>query len=200
MALTRKFLTALGIEDAKVDEIISAHAETVDALKEQRDAYKDDAEKLAAVTKERDSLKKELEAKSSDEDFKEKYNSLKSEFETYKTEQDNKSKAAKREKAYRELLKDAGVSEKRIDAVIKVSDLNNLEFDEEGNLKDSDKLTESIKSEWSDFIVSKGVKGVDTATPPKNIGGKMTKDEIMKIADTTERQKAMAENHELFGI
>lgn len=200
MALTRKFLTALGIEDAKVDEIISAHAETVDALKEQRDAYKDDAEKLAAVTKERDSLKKELDAKSNGEDFKEKYNSLKAEFDSYKTEQDNKSKQAKREKAYRELLKDAGVSEKRIDAVIKVSNLNDIELDDNGKIKDSEKLTESIKEEWSDFIVSTGVKGVETATPPKNTGGKMTKDEIMKIADTTERQKAMAENHELFGI
>ena len=200
MALTRKFLTALGIEDAKVDEIISAHAETVDALKEQRDAYKDDAEKLSAVTKERDKLKKELEAKSSGDDFKEKYESLKAEYETYKTEQDNKSKAAKREKAYRELLKDAGVSEKRIDAVIKVSDLSTIEFDNDGNIKDSEKLTDSIKEEWADFIVSTDVKGIDTAKPPKNTGGKMTKDEIMKIADTTERQKAMAENHELFGI
>ena len=36
MALTRKFLSALGIEEAKIDEIISAHADTVNALKEQR--------------------------------------------------------------------------------------------------------------------------------------------------------------------
>ena len=38
MSLTRKFLSALGIEDDKVDEIISAHTDTVNALKEQRDA------------------------------------------------------------------------------------------------------------------------------------------------------------------
>jgi hypothetical protein len=28
----------------------------------------------------------------------------------------------------------------------------------------------------------------------------MTKDEIMAIKDTTERQQAIAQNHELFGI
>ena len=58
MALTRKFLSALGIEADKVDEIINAHAETVNALKEERDNYKADAEKLPAVQKELDELKK----------------------------------------------------------------------------------------------------------------------------------------------
>ncbi|MEE8717538.1 MAG: hypothetical protein SOI24_10925 [Coriobacteriales bacterium] len=35
MALTRKMLRAMGIEDEKADEIIEAHAETVDALKQR---------------------------------------------------------------------------------------------------------------------------------------------------------------------
>ena len=34
MALTRKFLKAMGIEDDKIDQIIDAHTETVTALKE----------------------------------------------------------------------------------------------------------------------------------------------------------------------
>ena len=44
MALKRNFLSALGIEADKIDEIINAHAETVDALKEERDEYKKKAE------------------------------------------------------------------------------------------------------------------------------------------------------------
>lgn len=35
MSLTRKMLRAMGIEDDKADQIIEAHAETVDALKQQ---------------------------------------------------------------------------------------------------------------------------------------------------------------------
>ena len=42
MALTRKFLKALGIEDDKVDEIITAHSDTVNALEDGRA----DADKL----------------------------------------------------------------------------------------------------------------------------------------------------------
>ena len=34
MSLTRKMLRAMGIEDDKADQIIDAHAETVDALKQ----------------------------------------------------------------------------------------------------------------------------------------------------------------------
>lgn len=42
MALSRKMLKAMGIEDEKIDQIIEAHSETVDSLKEQVSAYKAD--------------------------------------------------------------------------------------------------------------------------------------------------------------
>ena len=54
MALTRKALSTMGIEDDKIDQIISMHTETVNALKEERDKYKDGAEKLETVKKELD--------------------------------------------------------------------------------------------------------------------------------------------------
>lgn len=46
MALTRKFLAALGIEDDKADGIIQAHSDTVNGLKDEIEKYKADAEKL----------------------------------------------------------------------------------------------------------------------------------------------------------
>ena len=103
------------------------------------------------------------------------------------------SRSAK-ETAYKKLLAEAGVSEKRIGAVLKVSDLSKIELDKDGNVKNSDKLTENIKSEWADFIVTKSTQGADTAKPPTNTGGKvLSKAEIMKIKDTSERQKAWAD-------
>ena len=45
MAFTRKFLSAMGIEADKVDEIINAHIEVVDGLKEERDNFKKNADK-----------------------------------------------------------------------------------------------------------------------------------------------------------
>ncbi len=57
MALTRKSLKAMGLTDEQIDSVIEMHAETVEALKEQRDTYKADAEKLTEVQAELDAMK-----------------------------------------------------------------------------------------------------------------------------------------------
>jgi len=200
MALTRKFLTALGIDADKADEIINVHQDTLADIKAERDQYKEDAERLPAVQKELDTLKAAAE-KDGKDPYKVKYEALKEEFDTYKTEQTAKETKAAKSNAYRALLKEAGIADKRIEAVLKVSDIDSVELDKDGKIKGADKLTESIKTEWADFIISTDTHGANTATPPANNGGKKyaTKDEIMAIKDATERQKAIAENHELFG-
>lgn len=193
--LTRKFLTALGIEDENVqDQIISAHTEATDALKEQRDGYKADAEKLPEVQKELDTLKEQ-----SGDKIKAQYDKLKKDFDDYKEEQQKKEITAKKKSAYKGLLKDAGISASRIDAVLKVSDVDGIEFDDEGKIKDSDKLVENIKKEWADFIVKSTEKGAQVGNPPANEGKALSREEILKIKDTSERQKAIAENLSAFG-
>ena len=54
MALTRKMLSAMGIDDEKQDEIINAHIEVVNALKEERDNYKSDSKKAESLQKQLD--------------------------------------------------------------------------------------------------------------------------------------------------
>ena len=200
MALTRKFLSALGIDADKVDEIITAHSETVDALKEQRDQFKADADKLSSVQKELDDLKAAAE-KGGDDTVKVKYEALEEDFANYKKEQQAKEIREKKQSLYKELLQEVGISEKRINAVLKVSDVDAVEIDENGKVKDADTLKEAIKTEWEDFIVTESSKGAVTATPPVG-NGKVykSKDEIMSIKDVAERQKAIADNHEMFGF
>lgn len=200
MALTRKLLATMSIEEDKVDQIIEAHSDTVNALKEQIATYKTDAEKLPAVQKELDELRAAAE-KSDKDAYKVKYEALKEDFDKYKEEVQEKETHAKKENAYRELLKEVGVSEKRINAVMRVSDVDDIKLDDDGNVKDADKLKDGIRTEWEDFIVTTQSTGANTATPPTGNGRIFkTKDEIMSIKDTTERQKAIAENHELFGF
>lgn len=180
MALSRKFLQAMGIESDKVDEIINAHRETVDALKEERDNYKEAADKqaeseskLVNVQKELDKAKQKIaEAEEADakDKWKVKYEAMKEEYDKYKSDVDAKETKQKKTDAYRELLKESGVSEKRIAAVLKVTSLDDVEFGEDGKLKDSDKLKGKIKEEWADFIVKEGEQGANTKTPP-NGGG-----------------------------
>jgi hypothetical protein len=174
MALTRKFLQAMGIDVEKIDEIITAHRETVDALKEERDSLKDDAEKLPAVQKELDKAKEQIaeyEEAGGKDRRKVKYDALKEESDKYKQSVEAEKAQQKKSDAYRKLLTETGVSEKRVDAVLRVTDLDGIEFDDEGKLKDHDKLVADIKSEWADFIVKKEEKGAETSTPPGGNGG-----------------------------
>ena len=140
----------MGLTDEQVDSIIEMHTDTVDALKERRDAYKADADKLQFVSRELEKAKEQLESLDKDA-YKVKYDDLKEEFENYKTEQTAKETKSAKESAYRELLKSAGVSEKRIESVLRVSDIDGIEL-VDGKIKDADKLTETIKEEWEEFI------------------------------------------------
>lgn len=129
------------------------------------------------------------------------YNKLKSDFDNYKQEQQTKETRAEKTEAYKELLKKAGIPEKRFAAILKTVDLDELKI-ADGKFSDEANIEKSIKDEWSDFIVTTKETGVSSANPPASTGGKSTrtKEEIMSIKDTTERQKAIAENHELFGF
>lgn len=199
MAFTRKMLKAMGIEDEKIDQIIDAHSETVDALKADRDAYKEDAGKLAAVQKELDALKAK-----GDDGYKAKYEAEKAAHDALKA--DIAAKEAKKAKtdAYRELLKGANIDEKRIATILRAEapTIDKIELDADGKIKNAEQYTASIKSDWADFIVTQSAKGANTATPPANGGAATTKtkENILKIKDAGERQKAIAENPTLFGI
>lgn len=191
MSLTRRSLKAMGIEDEKIDEIISAHAETVDALKEQRDNYKAQADELTKVQQKLDEANETIKANGSDA-WKVKYDAIKEEYDNYKSNISAKETKRAKQAAYREVLKAAGVSEKRIDSIVRVSNVDSVELDESGKIKEADKLTENIKNEWADFIVSTNTKGANTATPPttskKSFSrediDKMTPDEINKNWET----------------
>ncbi len=197
MAFTRKFLSALGIEADKVEEIITAHTEVTDALKEERDKYKADAEKLPDIEKRLAEAEKKVEG---NDPYKEKYEALQKEYDDYKAEVTNKETTAKKESAFRGILKEIGIPEKRVDSVIKVSDINGIELTENG-IKDAETLKAKLKEEWSDFIATKSTEGAPSANPPSNTGKTtMTKEQIRAIADPIARQKAMAENPTLFGL
>ena len=203
MAFTRKFLSALGIEADKVDEIINAHIEVVDGLKEERDGFKADAEKLADVQKKLDKANEKLAKQGEGETVsKEDFDNLQKEYDDYKADITAKETKRTKEHAVREFYKGVGVSEKRLESVMRVTNLDDFELDKDGKIKDADKHTEKAKTEWADFISTTTVKGANTANPPANNGGgsTKTKEEIMSIKDGSIRRAEMAKHPELFGI
>ena len=167
----------------------------MDALKDKMSEYKEKAEQFDAVNSELQELK------GKENPFEKQYNTLKNEFDQYKEQVQTEKTIANKKSLYKELLRDCGVSEKRLNSILKVTNMDSVELNEDGSIKDADTLKETIQEEWSDFITQTKNVGADTEPPPANDGSKKftSKEEIMKIKDSTARQKAIMENKDLFG-
>lgn len=201
MAITRKLLKGIGLTEEQQDTIIEAHTDTVNGLKADVDRYKADAEKLPGVQKELDDLKGK-----GDDGYKEKYESEHKAFEDYKKTVDAEKTTAAKEKAVEAVLKKIGVSEKRLQSVAKLAKadglLDALELNDDGAVKEADKLEKNLKDSYSEYITTTSKKGADTPTPPSTGGGaNLTMADIYKkdekgryVMDYEARLKAIEEN------
>ena len=187
MALTRKMLEAFGVDEKAIDQIIDAHIEVVNGLKDKAKMYESDAAKYAEVKAELDGLKKE--------DYKAKFEKEHSEFEAYKQSVEEKESRTAKEKVVREFFENKGITGTNLDIAMRGASAEVAQIEvENGKIKDAKILEDLVKGTYSGLISKIGKKGAETATPPGNSGATpMTKDEIMKIVDTTERQKAWAQ-------
>lgn len=165
VALTRKMLRAMGIDDEKIDQIIEAHGETVDALKAERDGFRADAERLQEVEAELEKLKAKP-----DDGFKERYEKEHADFEAYKAEVKETQANEEKSRLYRDVLRDAGIDPKRIDSVMRVADLSAIEV-KDGAITDRDEVVKQVGTDWADFVVQSNTKPATVPTPPASSGG-----------------------------
>lgn len=202
MAFGRKWLAGiLRNEDMSPEEkekaIMDEHIAVTDGLKDERDKFKDEAEKVPALTK-------QLEAKDGGIDYKKKYEEEHQAFEDFKKQAASDAELFAIRAACRKILIEEGISDKRADGIVKVmearGDLAKMKRDKDGNLEGADDLRKSIGEEWADWKATTSQAGAKVENPPKVGKAGMTKEEIMAIEDTAERQKAMYDHKELFGI
>lgn len=177
MAFTRKFLKALGLTEEQVDSVVEAHTETVDGLKSQMAGYKADAEKLEGVQKELNDLK----AKGDGEDYKSKYDSEHAAFEKYKNDQNAKESAALAERLYREQLNALGITGKRADSIVRLTDLSAVKV-KDGKLEDADGVKKGIQTDYADFIPNTYTRGANVDNPPDNNGGSGASSRAAQVA------------------
>ena len=191
MAFTRSFLTATGLTEEQVKAVMEEHVSVTDALKADRDKFKAEAEKAA-------DLQKQLEGIKGGEDFKAKYEEEHKAFEDFKKKTAEDAEAAKVKAAYRKMLIEEKIGEKWLDRVMESADLSGVKLDKDGNLADIDKLKEALDKKWGDVKTTVTTKGAKVENPPS---GKptITRESILAIKDASERQKAIAENLNLFG-
>lgn len=191
MALERKDLRAI-LEDETVD-VSGKMKKILDMLHTETDALQNQLDDAKAETAK---AEKERDAAANGKTVAEKA------LTDYKAQQTQKDTHAAKEAKFRELLKTAGVLDKYADRVVRLSgeDIDKLELDEKGNVKDAKKHTDNLKADWGDFVATTTTTGAMVDTPPTNTGSKMTKEQIINIKDASERQAAIAANPEAFGL
>lgn len=200
MALTRKFLKAMGIEDEKIEQIIEAHTETMSGLKDSLEKAEAAAKDLPDVQKELDTVKADLEAVRKD-GWKDKHDTLKKEFEDYKKGVTAKETKAAKEAAARAYYQEKGITGKALEIALRGSgaEIEALELGGDGKIKDSAALEALVKGDFAGLVSTTTTTGANTANPPTGTGGKYTdKNQIMAIKDRQERRAAIAANMELF--
>ncbi len=175
MALTkarvREILSEAGVATEKladaVDKIIDGHVTSIEALREEIKTYKGDAEKLPEVQKELDDLKKTV---ADGGDWEKKFKDKDTEFKNFKAEVEAEKTKAEKTKLFKAALKAANVDEKRFDAILKVTNLDDIKL-KDGKFADEKSVADSIKADWSDFIVKQKTQGASVETPPETKGG-----------------------------
>ncbi len=202
MALTRKSLKAMGLTDEQVDSIVEMHTETVDGLKDKLKTAEEKATQLDGVQKELDALK----AKGGD-DYKAKYEAEKKAFADYKADQTAKETKAAKESAVRAYFEGKSITGGNLNIAMRGAkdEINGLELDADGKIKDTSALDALVGGEYAALVVTTQTRGANTATPPAGNGGsKLTRADIYKkddhgryVMSTAERQKALAENPDL---
>lgn len=161
--LTRKNLKALNVPDDAIDAIVEAHSDAINDIKQERDKYVEKANEIATLTAERDQLKQQLEeAKQGKGDIA----TLQAEFDAYKQSVEAEKKASTISTATKKLLVGNGMRDKLADLVLSKRGIDGIELDDNGAIKDSDKLLESFKTEYGDLFAVEKPNGTPPATPP----------------------------------
>lgn len=169
MAFTRKFLSALGIEADKIEQIIDAHTEVTDALKEKYENCKEDTAKLAETQKQLENVQKELDSVKQE---REKYESEHAELEKLKSDIESKELHTRKENSFAQLLKENGYIDKGTSKIVKYSGFTDgIELDGNNKISEADKLLEKVETEWGEYKGSTPkTESIKVASPPANCG------------------------------
>ena len=172
MALTRKQMEEMGLTEAQIDGIVDA---------------------LTEGGLDREDLLR-------GGDWATRYEALQQEYDAYRAEVEQAAMTEKLRAAYRQLLQREHIDPRRIDVILRATQFDDMAMDEDGNLMDVERLIRDIHREWADFIVTRELRGARVGQPPARGRVTRTREDIMSIPDAAERQKAISENHELFGF
>ena len=162
MALTRKLLKDMQLNDETIEQIIAAHAATVEALKAERDAAASELEALRSA-----------EGQSAAE--------VQAAFDAYRSRVENDQNTAKARELLRLAMIQAGCNQQVIDLLIQTVDPAKLAL-EGGSLKDEGALIAGMKEKHAAFFAQPTRMSVPSIQPPIPTGGALTREDLSRMS------------------
>lgn len=176
MALTRKMLKAMGLEESVIDSIIDAHSETVEALKKQRDDAQAEAGKVEDLTRQLNEANTKLSTAGDAA-------KVQADFDAFRQQVENEKREAAETADVLAICKDAGITrDSFLRAVGREFDRSKIQRGEDGAISNRDALVEYVRKDFADFGSTTEERGTPPVTPPAGGNKVYTRAEIQAMS------------------
>lgn len=159
MALTRAFLAALNIPEAAIQPIIDEHMTSVNGVKtEWENKYNAEKAKADGIP----ALEKDLKDETSGKTYKELYTAEKQAHEALQSDIAGKAAKAAKEAAVKQYFTEKKVKADSLNLAIRATNIDSIELDEAGKIKDSKALDALLEGDLKPLITTETKKVIDS--------------------------------------
>lgn len=175
MSLTRKLLKELELNDTAIERVIAAHVETVDSLREERDAARAEKEQFDAVQRERE------EYRTLAQTHAEEAAQAREALERYQAQAREERRKTARRSALAEALTDQGANAQTIPLLLDAIVLPEDAWDGDA-LRDAADALQPVRAKYGAVFATKSPIPVTRVSPPINLGGTLTRADVQRMS------------------
>lgn len=178
MSLTRKQLKEMQLDPAVIEEIIAAHAATVDALKAERDAALSAAAAAEEVAAQRDALAAQLaDAQAAQVSAAE----VQAAFDAYRSRQEQAEREALILRDLRSALKEAGCNPQAVELMLRAVNLQDAVV-EDGRVQNAGEIIAPLASAYGAFFAQPVCVPAPAVHPPVTHAGVITRADLARMS------------------
>lgn len=167
MSLTRSMLKEMALTDSQIEQIILAHAETVDALQAEIATAQEDRvlamEQLAELTAQQQDAQ-----------------TIQAAFDRYKEEMQAALSAEEVQRILQDALLQAGANEKAVMLLLREIDASAAQI-EGGKLVNADELIGPVRDKYAAFFARPISQPAPTIQPPAALHGTLTRQDVARM-------------------
>lgn len=180
MSLTRKLLREMNLEERQIERIISAHVETVDSLRQERDAANAQAARMTSAQKELDALRQQVADLSAHRDAAAR---IQADFDAYRQQVDADRLADLRQAALRTALIEAGANPQTVDLLAVAVQPADDAWDD-ARLRDPAATLGPVKERYAALFARPVAVPTPPVSPPGDRQGPLTRADVGRMSES----------------